>query len=73
MAREMAEKRRREREERERRVVDLAAHVMVAIGQRDAAVAETVVVSSAAQNRHEWAVQRRLPLVAWSPGVIRIR
>lgn len=40
-AREMAEKRRKEREARERRVIDLAEHVMVAIGERDAAVAET--------------------------------
>ncbi|MDP3966765.1 MAG: hypothetical protein Q8Q02_00675 [Nocardioides sp.] len=40
-AREMAERRRREREERERHVIDLAERVMVAIGQRDAAVAET--------------------------------
>ena len=39
-AREMADKLRREREERERRVIDLAEQVMVAIGQRDAAVAE---------------------------------
>ena len=39
-AREMADRRRRERAERERRVVDLAEQVMVAIGQRDAAVAE---------------------------------
>ncbi|WP_207619469.1 hypothetical protein [Nocardioides sp. IC4_145] len=37
----MAEKRRREREGRERRVIDLAEQVMVAIGERDAAVAET--------------------------------
>lgn len=40
-AREMADKRRRERAERERRVIDLVEQVMVAIGQRDAAVAET--------------------------------
>ena len=40
-AREMAAKRRNARQERERRVVDLAARVMVAIGERDAAVAET--------------------------------
>lgn len=40
-AREMAEKRRKEREERECRVIDLAEQVMVAIGERDAAVAET--------------------------------
>ncbi len=40
-AREMAVKRRKEREERERRVIDLAERVMVAIGERDAAVAET--------------------------------
>ena len=40
-AREMAEKRRKEREKRERRVIDLAEQVMVAIGERDAAVAET--------------------------------
>lgn len=40
-AREMAEKRRKEREARERRVIDLAEQVMVAIGERDAAVAET--------------------------------
>ena len=40
-AREMAEKRRKEREARERRVIDLAERVMVAIGERDAAVAET--------------------------------
>ena len=39
-AREMAEKLRREREARERRVVNLAELVMVAIAQRDAAVAE---------------------------------
>lgn len=41
MAREMAVKRRKEREERERRVIDLAERFMVAIGERDAAVAET--------------------------------
>ena len=40
-AREMADKRRREREQRERRVIGLAEQVMVAIGERDAAVAET--------------------------------
>lgn len=40
-AREMAGRRRREHEERERRVIDLAERVLVAIGQRDAAVAET--------------------------------
>ena len=40
-AREMAEKRRKEREARERQVIDLAEQVMVAIGERDAAVAET--------------------------------
>jgi hypothetical protein len=40
-AREMAGKRRKEREERERRVIVLAERVMVAIGERDAAVAET--------------------------------
>jgi hypothetical protein len=39
-AREMAQKRRREQVERERRVIDLAEQVMVAIGQRDAPVAE---------------------------------
>lgn len=39
-AREMAEKRRRERAAREARTVDLAEQVMVAIGERDAAVAE---------------------------------
>lgn len=39
-AREMAGKRRREREERERRIIHLAERVMVAIGQRDASVAE---------------------------------
>ena len=37
----MAEKRRREREERVRRVIDLAERVMVAIGERDQAVMET--------------------------------
>lgn len=40
-AREMADKRRTERAERERRVVQLAEQVMVAIGERDAAVSET--------------------------------
>ena len=40
-AREMAEKRRKQREARERRVIDLAERFMVAIGERDAAVAET--------------------------------
>ncbi|WP_341925966.1 hypothetical protein [Nocardioides psychrotolerans] len=40
-AREMAGKRRREHKERERRVIDLAERVLIAIGQRDAAVAET--------------------------------
>ena len=39
-AREMAEKRRREQAERERRLIDLAEQVMVAIGERDAAVVE---------------------------------
>ena len=39
-AREMAEKRRRERAQREARTIDLVEHVMVAIGERDAAVAE---------------------------------
>ena len=40
-AREMADKRRKERAERERRVIELAEQVMVAIGERDAAVSET--------------------------------
>lgn len=40
-AREMADKRRAERAERERRVIALAEQVMVAIGERDAALAET--------------------------------
>lgn len=40
-AREMAEKRRTERAEHERRVIELAEQVMVAIGERDAAVHET--------------------------------
>ena len=39
-AREMAGKRREELAKRERRVTELAERVMVAIGQRDAAVAE---------------------------------
>lgn len=39
-AREVADKRRRERAERERRVMDLAEQVMVAIGERDAATVE---------------------------------
>ena len=39
-AREMAGKRRKELAMRERRVTELAERVMVAIGQRDAAVAE---------------------------------
>jgi hypothetical protein len=40
-AREMAAKRRRERAKRERRLIDLAEQVMVALGERDAAVTET--------------------------------
>jgi len=40
-AREMADRRRTARAERERRVVQLAEQVMVAIGERDAAVSET--------------------------------
>ena len=40
-AREMAGKRRKERDEQERRVIDLAERVMLAIGERDATVAET--------------------------------
>ena len=36
----MTAKRREERTKRERRITDLATHVMVAIAQRDAAVAE---------------------------------
>jgi hypothetical protein len=40
-AREMAVKRRNAREAWERRVIDLAERVMVAIGERDAAVTET--------------------------------
>ncbi|WP_248582739.1 hypothetical protein [Nocardioides sp. InS609-2] len=39
-ARGMAERRRRERAERERGIEDLAVQVMTAIGERDAAVAE---------------------------------
>jgi len=39
--REMAANKRREREERERRVIDLAEQVVAAIGLRDAAIAET--------------------------------
>lgn len=37
----MADKKRSERAERERRVIGLAEQVMVAIGERDAAVSET--------------------------------
>jgi hypothetical protein len=40
-AREMAAKRRKARQDRERRVIDLAERVMIAIGERDAAVSET--------------------------------
>ena len=40
-AREMAAQRRNAREESERRVIALAAEVMVALGERDAAVSET--------------------------------
>lgn len=40
-AREVADKKRTERVERERRVVELAEQVMVAIGERDAALAQT--------------------------------
>ena len=40
-AREMAGKRRQEREQRERRLTGLAERVMVAIGEREAAVAES--------------------------------
>ena len=39
--REMAAQRRNAREERERRVISLAAEVMVALGERDAAVTKT--------------------------------
>ncbi len=39
-AREMAAKRRNEREQRERRTTDLVEQLLTAIGQRDAAVAE---------------------------------
>lgn len=41
VAREMAERRRRERLDREARTIALAEQVMVAIGERDAAVAVT--------------------------------
>lgn len=40
-AREMAEKRPQERAKREARTIDLAEQVMVAVGERDVAVAET--------------------------------
>lgn len=40
-AREMADRRRKEAAEKERRLIDLAESVMVAIGERDAAVTET--------------------------------
>ena len=40
-AREMAAQRRNAHEERERRVISLAEQVMVALGERDAAVTET--------------------------------
>jgi hypothetical protein len=47
-AREVGQRRRRERAEREARTIELAEKVMVAIGERDAAVAEAEMRAGAA-------------------------
>ena len=73
-AREMAGKRRKEREERERRVIDLTERVMVAIGERDAAVAETE--KCAGEALRELTQREGLSLgevVEWCGGTLTVR
>lgn len=73
-AREMAGKRRREHEERERRVVHLAERIMIAIGERDAAVAQTE--KRAGEALHELTELEGLSLseaVRWCGGTVTVR
>lgn len=73
-ARETADRRRRERAERERRVVDLAEQVMVAVGERDVAVA-------AAERKAGAAVRQLIEIeglsvseaVEWFGGTLSLR
>lgn len=73
-AREMAAKRRKASEERERRVVDLAERVMVAIGDRDAAVTETE--KRAGEALHELTHREGLSLgeaLEWCGDTVTVR
>lgn len=73
-AREVAERRRLARVEKERRMTDLAEQVMVAIGERDQAVATTE--ARAGQALREWTEAEGLTLaemVEWCDGILTAR
>ena len=73
-AREMAERRRLARVEKERRMTDLAEHVMVAIGERDQAVA--AAEARAGEALREWTEAEGLTLaemVEWCGGLLTAR
>jgi hypothetical protein len=73
-AREMAGTRRNEREQRERRITALVEQVLIAIGQRDAAVAEAE--KRAGEALAELTESERLSLsdaVEWCGGTLSLR
>lgn len=73
-AREVAERRRLARVEKERRMTDLAEQVMVAIGERDQAVVEAETRAGAALR--EWTEVEGVTLpemVEWCDGLLTAR
>lgn len=73
-AREVAERRRLARVEKERRMTDLAEQVMVAVGERDQAVAKAE--ARAGQALREWTEVEGLTLaemVEWCDGLLTPR
>lgn len=73
-AREVAERRRLARVEKERRMTDLAEQVMVAVGERDQAVAAAEARAGAALR--EWTEVEDLTLaemVEWCGGLLTAR
>jgi hypothetical protein len=73
-AREVAERRRLARVEKERRMTDLAEQVMVAIGERDQAVTEAETRAGAALR--EWTEvegQTLAEMVEWCDGLLTPR
>lgn len=73
-AREVAERRRLARVEKERRMTDLAEQVMVALGERDQAVIETETRAGAALR--EWTEvegQTLTEMVEWCDGLLTPR